>query len=125
MHRVSPPDRVATVCAHEPRRGDQEAPQRRAAKALEARGNLKSSIPSTRAASLLTAPEIGNASPAAPAVAPPPAAAASAPPAAEVGDVAAPPDVLSTAEVDDAVAPPDLPPESEVDDAITLAEPDA
>jgi serine/threonine-protein kinase len=94
------------------------------AKALEARGNLKSSIPSARAASLLTAPEISNASPAEPPGPPPPAAAVSAPPAAEVGDVAAPPDVLSTAEVDDAVAPPDVPPESEVDDAITLAEPD-
>ncbi len=90
------------------------------AKALEARGSLKSFIPGAKAALLATAPETTDAWATEPA-----AAAVSAPPAADVGGTPAPPDMLPTAEVDDPVAPPDVLPKSDVDDAVTLTEPDA
>jgi serine/threonine protein kinase, bacterial len=82
------------------------------AKALEARGNLKS--PSAKGTSAVTAAETHNGSPIEAATAPPP----------EVTEAAATPDALPTAEVDDAVDAPAVLSESEVGEADPLAEPD-
>ncbi len=84
------------------------------AKALEARGKLKSIIPNAKAASPLTASGTNNMVPTEPAV----------PPDTEVGKTAATPEALPEPEVHDVAAPPDVEPETEVDDAIALAEPD-